>query len=186
MLVRQGALTAVRRTASTAAPVQVTIGFAVLVTGMVETNVGANGLRRAAAVQADRVLAPHRGLTDAVGSALQGSSTLPTTVYTGDRPFSAIGVAGRTRWWDVITGDLQDLRGGQMMAVAEWAAHERTGGHPDTRVKNLLPGWKILRSGCRTPYPRQANRFVSRAISGFRPHDRMLRRLTGRHVPATR
>ncbi|MGV9377996.1 hypothetical protein ACWDRB_19380 [Nonomuraea sp. NPDC003707] len=58
MLVRQGALTAVRRTASTAAPVQVTVGFAVLVTGMVETNVGANGLRRIAAVQADWVLAP--------------------------------------------------------------------------------------------------------------------------------
>ncbi|MFI9838571.1 hypothetical protein ACIHFD_16160 [Nonomuraea sp. NPDC051941] len=68
-----------------------------------------------------------------MGSALQGSSTLPTTVYTGNRPFSAIGVAGRTRGWDVITADLQDLRGGQTMAVAEWAAHERTGGRPDMR-----------------------------------------------------
>ncbi|WP_171074194.1 FtsX-like permease family protein [Nonomuraea basaltis] len=126
MLVRQGALTAVRRTASTAAPVLVTVGFAVLVTGMVETNVGANGLRRAAAVQAQWVLAPQDtpGLTDAAVSAAGGSSTLPTTVYTGDRPFSAAGVAGRTKA-DVIAGDLQDLRGGQTMAVAEWAARER-------------------------------------------------------------
>ncbi|WP_433519616.1 FtsX-like permease family protein [Nonomuraea sp. CA-143628] len=126
MLVRQGALTAVRRTASTAAPVLVTVGFAVLVTGMVETNVGANGLRRAAAVQADWVLAPQGtpGLTDAAVSAAQGSSTLPTTVYAGDRPFSAVGVAGRTKA-DVIAGDLRDLRGGQTMAVAEWAARER-------------------------------------------------------------
>ncbi|MFG6200306.1 FtsX-like permease family protein [Nonomuraea sp. JJY05] len=126
MLVRQGALTAVRRTASTAAPVLVTVGFAVLVTGMVETNVGANGLRRAAAVQAQWVLAPQDtpGLTDAAVSAAGGSSTLPTTVYTGDRPFSAIGVAGRTKA-DVIAGNLQDLPGGQTMAVAEWAARER-------------------------------------------------------------
>ncbi|MFI7641675.1 ABC transporter permease [Nonomuraea sp. NPDC049400] len=126
MLVRQGALTAVRRTASTAAPVLVTVGFAVLVTGMVETNVGANGLRRAAAVQAQWVLAPQDtpGLTDAAVSAAGGSSTLPTTVYTGDRPFSAIGVAGKSKA-DVIAGDLQDLRGGQTMAVAEWTARER-------------------------------------------------------------
>ncbi|MEV4066089.1 FtsX-like permease family protein [Nonomuraea dietziae] len=127
LLVRQGALTAVRRTASTAAPVLVTVGFAVLVTGMVETNAGANGLRRAAAVQADWVLAPQGtpGLTDAAVSAVGGSSTLPTTVYAGDgRPFSAAGVAGEIEA-DVIAGDPQGLRGSRTMAVAEWAARER-------------------------------------------------------------
>ncbi|MEQ4719368.1 FtsX-like permease family protein [Nonomuraea sp. B19D2] len=126
MLVRQGALTAVRRTASTAAPVLVTVGFAVLVTGMVETNVGANGLRRAAAAQAAWVLAPQGtpGLTDAAVSAVHGSSTLPTTVYAGSRPLSAAGVAGRNRA-HVIAGDLQNLRDGRTMAVAEWTAREQ-------------------------------------------------------------
>ncbi|MEU4549231.1 FtsX-like permease family protein [Nonomuraea dietziae] len=127
LLVRQGALTAVRRTASTAAPVLVTVGFAVLVTGMVETNAGANGLRRAAAVQADWVLAAQGtpGLTDAAVSAVGGSSTLPTIVYAGGgAPVGAAGVAGKIKA-DVIAGDLRNLRGTRTMAVAEWAARER-------------------------------------------------------------
>ncbi|MEV7011612.1 ABC transporter permease [Streptosporangium sp. NPDC051022] len=95
MLVREGSLAAIRRTASTTAPVLVTVGFAVLVTGMVQTSAGAFATGRAFAVRAGGVVVPDGtpGLSDAVVAAAGGVSTLPTTVYgEGVPPMEAAGV----------------------------------------------------------------------------------------------
>ena len=83
MLVRENVLTAIRRTASTAAPVLVTAGFALLIAGMVQTTTEANGLRRASAVDAVSVLTTEGtpGLSDAALAGVPGVAPLPTTLY---------------------------------------------------------------------------------------------------------
>lgn len=72
LLVREGALTATRRTAATAAPVLLTVAFAVLVAGMVRTSTAAYAAGRAADVDAGWVLVPDNapGLSDAVVEAV--------------------------------------------------------------------------------------------------------------------
>ncbi|GAA2883246.1 ABC transporter permease [Actinoplanes cyaneus] len=82
MVVREGTLTGVRRVASTAAPVLVTVGMTVLLTGMVATIDEASGIDEAAKIPAGTVLAPHGtpGLSEAAVRAQTGSSRLGTRV----------------------------------------------------------------------------------------------------------
>jgi putative ABC transport system permease protein len=90
LLVRQGAATAPRRTASVAAPVLLTLSFAVLVSGLFATTTASYAARRTAAVVAGSVLAPDGtpGLSDAAVAPVVGSGSavlLPSVAYTGDR-----------------------------------------------------------------------------------------------------
>jgi putative ABC transport system permease protein len=80
MLVREGTLTAVRRVASTAAPVLLTVGFTVLLTGTVATIEDVQGQHDADKIPAATVLAPDGtpGLPEAAVAAQQGTSHLPT------------------------------------------------------------------------------------------------------------
>lgn len=108
MLVREGTLVAVRRVASTAAPVLLTVGFTVLLTGTVATIDNVQGADEAADIPAATVLAPDGvpGLSDAVVAAQPGSSRLPTRVLitTGSttKGYDAVGMPG---------GEFADLRG---------------------------------------------------------------------------
>ncbi|WP_432925160.1 FtsX-like permease family protein [Microbispora sp. CA-135349] len=114
MLAGRSAMTAVRRTAATAAPVLLAVGFTVLVTGMVRTTAAAYTVKGAAGGGAAAVLVPDGapGLSDAALAAAAGSAPLPTTVYDsahGGRPLAALG-----------DGHLA----GDEMTVAEWAARD--------------------------------------------------------------
>ncbi|GAB3846863.1 ABC transporter permease [Dactylosporangium cerinum] len=124
MLVRGSAMTAARRTASTAAPVLLTVAFAALVSGMVRTSTGAYAAGRSARVDAGWVVAPDRapGLSDAAAAAVPGAAILPTTVFTpaasGGKPRArvAIGVepavfVAVNRRLEVLSGAVTDLRG---------------------------------------------------------------------------
>jgi putative ABC transport system permease protein len=89
-VIRESAVTGARRTASTAAPVLLTIAFAVFIAGNVQTSADAYADRRAEAVRAGTVLVPDDtpGLTDAVA----GSAPLPTRLYLDDTVVAAVGV----------------------------------------------------------------------------------------------
>jgi putative ABC transport system permease protein len=126
LLVRQGLRTAPRRTAATAAPVLLTVAFAVLVSGLVQTTTEADAVGSSTAVQADRVVAPDGtpGLTDAAVAALSGVAVLPTTVFAGDRPLTALGVdpapwAATQRRLRVLSGSLPALRDPGTAAITE-------------------------------------------------------------------
>ncbi|MFI5916349.1 FtsX-like permease family protein [Dactylosporangium sp. NPDC051541] len=140
LLVRQGALTAARRTASTAAPVLLTVAFAVLVAGMVQTTTAAYASGRAADVDAGDVLVPDRtpGLSDAAVAGVPGAAMLPTTVFAPDeasglpmRAWSALGVDTAAfnradRGAQVISGSLAELSGADTVVVSE-SAHRAVG-----------------------------------------------------------
>jgi putative ABC transport system permease protein len=85
MLVREGTLVAVRRVASTAVPVLLTVGFTVLLTGTVATIERATGMDEAAKIPVAEILAPDGtpGLSDAAVRAQAGTSSLPTRVLVG-------------------------------------------------------------------------------------------------------
>ncbi|MGW3787126.1 FtsX-like permease family protein [Micromonospora chokoriensis] len=131
MLVRGGALTATRRTASIAAPVLLTVAFAVLVSGMVRTTTAAYAAGRADNVNAGWIVVPDRapGLSDAAVAATGGTALLPTTVFRTDpgtlpenRPLTALGVdpagfAAANRVLTVVAGSLDDLRGDDTVVV---------------------------------------------------------------------
>ncbi|MEU8331478.1 ABC transporter permease [Micromonospora sp. NPDC048839] len=131
MLVRGGALTATRRTASTAAPVLLTVAFAVLVSGMVRTSTAAWAAGRADNVNAGWIVLPDRapGLSDQAVAATNGTALLPTTVFRtdpatppADRPLTALGVdpagfAAANRALTVVAGSLDDLRGDDTVVV---------------------------------------------------------------------
>ncbi|MGW3604329.1 ABC transporter permease [Micromonospora sp. NPDC005161] len=131
MLVRGGALTATRRTASTAAPVLLTVAFAVLVSGMVRTTTAAYAAGRTDNVNAGWVVVPDRapGLSDRAVAATGGTALLPTTVFRTDpgtspenRPLTALGVdpvgfAAANRALTVVAGSLDDLRGDDTVVV---------------------------------------------------------------------
>ncbi|MDI6100881.1 FtsX-like permease family protein [Actinoplanes sp. NEAU-A12] len=89
-LARESARTAVRRTASTAAPVLFTVAFAVFVTGTVQTSAAAWDTQRAAALPAGDILMPDDtpGLHDGVAS----RAALDTTAYVGGRAVVVVGV----------------------------------------------------------------------------------------------
>jgi putative ABC transport system permease protein len=78
MLIREGTLTGARRVASTAAPVLLTVGFAVLFTGTVATISQAAGIDEASDVPAALVAAPDGtpGLSDAAVAGQPGESFL--------------------------------------------------------------------------------------------------------------
>jgi putative ABC transport system permease protein len=80
MLVREGTLAGARRVGSTAAPVLLTIGFAVLLTGTVATISRAAGIDEAAKLPAALVAAPDGtpGLSEAAVTGQPGESQLPT------------------------------------------------------------------------------------------------------------
>ena len=81
MVVRESAVTAVRRTAATVAPVLLTVGFATLIFGMVSTASPAFGTADARAAGADAVVAPDGtpGLTDAAVAMVPGA--VPPVLY---------------------------------------------------------------------------------------------------------
>ncbi|MFG2824153.1 FtsX-like permease family protein [Kitasatospora sp. NPDC048365] len=81
LLVREGALGAVRRTSSTAAPVIATVGFAVLILGQSTTMADAYRDRGATAVRHETVVRPDGtpGLSDAVLDALPADRTTAFT-----------------------------------------------------------------------------------------------------------
>jgi putative ABC transport system permease protein len=89
-LVRESALTGVRRTASTAAPVLLTVAFGVFVVGTVQTSTAAYAARRAATVDAGAVLIPDGtpGLTDAAAP----DAPLQTEVYVDGASVPALGL----------------------------------------------------------------------------------------------
>lgn len=123
LLVRQNAVTSARRTAATAAPVLLTVAFAVLVTGMVQTGAQAYSVRRAASVPASAALVPDGtpGLTDAAVRAAGGVAVLPTTVYHGAVPITAAGVSGLSLLpLEVTAGSLSALHGSDTMAATAW------------------------------------------------------------------
>lgn len=131
MLVRGGALTATRRTASIAAPVLLTVAFAVLVSGMVRTTTAAYAAGRAGNVNAGWIVVPDRapGLSDQAVAATGGTALLPTTVFRTDpgtspenRPLTALGVepvgfTAANRALTVVAGSLDDLRGDDTVVV---------------------------------------------------------------------
>jgi putative ABC transport system permease protein len=82
MLVREGTLVAVRRVASTAAPVLLTVGFTVLLTGTVATIAKVEGVDEAAKIPVATVLAPDGtpGLSASAVEAQNGTARLATRV----------------------------------------------------------------------------------------------------------
>ena len=139
MLVREGAATAVRRTASTAVPVLVTVTFAVLIGGLVQTTAGAYALRRTNQIHATAVVLPHGtpGLSDAAIADVQGTAYLPTTVYPdgpdrAGRSYRGTGIAPdqfsrEQRLMKVVRGRVADLRGDDTVLASEWVAREQGG-----------------------------------------------------------
>jgi putative ABC transport system permease protein len=126
MVMRESALTGARRTASTAAPVLLTIAFAVFIAGNVQTSADAYADRRAEAIPAGTVLVPDRtpGLSDAVA----GSASLPTAVYLGDTVVSAEGVA------TAPAGSV---------VVANWLAAQRQVGIDNTIEATFADGARV-------------------------------------------
>jgi len=130
MLVREGARAAARRTASTAAPVLLTVSFAVLISGTVRTSTQAYAAGRSAAINAGWVVAPDGtpGLSDAAIAAAPGAALLATTVYArGVEPLAALGVdpsafAGASNRLPVLSGSLADLRGDDTVVVTQAVA----------------------------------------------------------------
>ncbi|MBV1850614.1 FtsX-like permease family protein [Catellatospora tritici] len=112
LLVRQQTRTAPRRAASIAAPVLLSVTFAVLIGGMVQTTTRYYNLNRVAAVGAVAVVVPDGtpGLSDAAVAAAGGRSALSTVLYDGPRPLAAIGVApDQDSLFTVAAGTLADV-----------------------------------------------------------------------------
>ncbi|WP_305788980.1 ABC transporter permease [Symbioplanes lichenis] len=82
MLVREGTLTGVRRVASTAAPVLLTVGFTVLLTGSIATINESTGLDETAKLPVSHVAAPDGtpGISEAVAARQPGEAPLPSEV----------------------------------------------------------------------------------------------------------
>ncbi|MDG4864731.1 FtsX-like permease family protein, partial [Streptomyces sp. T-3] len=126
VLVREGMLTAVRRTAATIAPVLATVAFVVLITVNTQTSANSHAAQGRAAVDAEASVVPDGtpGLTDAAVARIEGTSLLPTTVYggTGRQAFEAAGIDPRTfpavhNRVEVTSGALGDLAAPDTVAV---------------------------------------------------------------------
>ncbi|KUL22474.1 ABC transporter permease [Actinoplanes awajinensis subsp. mycoplanecinus] len=152
LLVRQGARTATRRTASTAAPVLLTVAFAVLVAGMVRTSTAAYAAGRAADVTGGRVLVPDDtpGLSDAAVATVAGAAILPTTVFTPDlRALSGLGIDPATfgqadQGARLTAGALDGLRGPDAVVVTE-SAHTGVGAtYPLTFADGRLIALRVV------------------------------------------
>ncbi|MFG1610340.1 ABC transporter permease [Actinoplanes sp. NPDC049265] len=131
MVARESSLTAVRRTASTAAPVLVTVGFAVLIAGLFQIRATGYALEETVSHQATSVVTPRGtpGLSDAAVRAVPGgASLLPTELYAGDgRHIGAVGLSdtafakARTRM-TATGGSLDDLGDNAMIVRAATSA----------------------------------------------------------------
>ncbi|MFF8811642.1 FtsX-like permease family protein [Streptomyces pactum] len=126
-LVRETMLTAVRRTASTAAPVLATIGFVVLITGNTQTSVHAHTARDTAAVRAEAAVVADGtpGLSDAAADAVDGTPVLPTTLHAGPRRTAVEGAGVEPGAFTavhhrltVVSGSLAALRAPDTVAVS--------------------------------------------------------------------
>lgn len=126
LLVRESAVTSVRRTAATVAPVLLSVGFAVLVFGMVQTASPAFGVAEARSSGGDTVVSPEGtpGLSDAAVAAIPGSvmSTVASVAFVEVPSGPAVPV-------DVIGGNSEALAragvrltGPDAMAVSATAA----------------------------------------------------------------
>ncbi|MER6142104.1 ABC transporter permease [Streptomyces sparsogenes] len=131
MLVREGTLAAVRRTASTTAPVLATVGFVVLITGNTQTSVHSYADRDTASVRARAAVVARDGtpgLSDAAARSVPGTGPLATTVYAGAArtPWEAAGV-DPARFAEVhprlraVSGSLARLDGPGTVAVTRSA-----------------------------------------------------------------
>ncbi|MFE9046270.1 FtsX-like permease family protein [Streptomyces sp. NPDC007818] len=126
MVARESSLTAVRRTASTAAPVLVTVGFAVLIAGMFQIKASGYALEETVRQGATSVVTPKGtpGLSDAaVATVPGGASLLPTELYVGGTDhIGAMGVSegafekAREKM-TVKSGSLEAFQGGNTMIV---------------------------------------------------------------------
>ncbi|MFE1291253.1 ABC transporter permease [Streptomyces sp. NPDC058751] len=126
MVARESSLTAVRRTASTAAPVLVTVGFAVLIAGMFQIKASGYALEETVRQDATSVVTPKGtpGLSDAaVATVPDGASLLPTELYVGGTDhIGAMGVSegafekAREKM-TVKSGSLDALQGENTMIV---------------------------------------------------------------------
>ncbi|MES4907003.1 MULTISPECIES: ABC transporter permease [unclassified Streptomyces] len=131
MLVREGMLAAVRRTASTTAPVLATVGFVVLITGITQTSVHSYATRDTASVRAEAAVVARGGtpgLSDAAAESVAGTGLLATTVYGGAArtPMEAAGIdpgsfAAVHHRLRTVSGSLARLRGPGTVAVTESA-----------------------------------------------------------------
>ncbi|WP_433296691.1 FtsX-like permease family protein [Actinoplanes sp. CA-030573] len=118
----ESALTGARRTASTAAPVLLTVAFAVFIAGNVQTSADAYADRRADAVGAGTVLVPDGtpGLTDQAAP----HAPLSTTVYLGDTPAAALGVDHSAAGVDHSAAGVDRSTAG-IVITAGWATQMR-------------------------------------------------------------
>ncbi|QEU97091.1 ABC transporter permease [Streptomyces kanamyceticus] len=127
LLVREGMLTAVRRTASTVAPVLATVGFVVLITGNTQTSAHSYRTQDTVSVRASGVVVPDGtpGITDADAARVKGSAPLPTVLY-GRSPLQAAGIEPAA-FQDVqsglktVAGSLDRLSDPDGLAVSESA-----------------------------------------------------------------
>ncbi|MGY0059890.1 ABC transporter permease [Streptomyces sp. LZ34] len=143
MLVREGMLAAVRRTASTTAPVLATVGFTVLITGNTQTSVHSYATRDTASVRAEAAVVARDGtpgLSDAAAGSVPGAGLLATTVYGGaaKTPVEAAGVdpaafAEVHHRLRTVSGSLARLRGPGTLAVTE-SALATLGGRTTTTI----------------------------------------------------
>ncbi|MFE6640476.1 ABC transporter permease [Streptomyces tendae] len=126
MVARESSLTAVRRTASTAAPVLVTVGFAVLIAGMFQIKASGYALEETVRQDATSVVTPKGapGLSDAVIATVPGgASLLPTELYVGGTDhIGAMGVSEGAfekarENMTVKSGSLDGLQGENTMIV---------------------------------------------------------------------
>ena len=129
MVVRESARVAVRRTASTAAPVLLTVGFGTLILGFAATMTGAYGTGERERTGAAVIVTPDGvpGLSDAAVAAAGGPTLLPSTVYDGQRgAVEAAGVSATDVRW---SGALLTARSGSLerlgtdplgVAAADW------------------------------------------------------------------
>ncbi|WP_283134436.1 ABC transporter permease [Rhizohabitans arisaemae] len=132
MIVRESALASVRRTASTAAPVLITVGFAVLVTGMTATTAASFDAARASVIRAESVVLPDgvAGLSDAAAGVGGAWSTLPTALYRVNG--EAVPALGAERDHLLAAGlkpsqgSLEDF-GGNNIVVKPWVAQQGWG-----------------------------------------------------------
>lgn len=147
-LVREGTLSAVRRTASTAAPVLATIGFAVLITGMVQTTAASYAAKRTASVTAQAVVTPNGtpGLSDSAVEAVEGTGLLKSVVYVKDAlPLDVAGVdpvafAKANERLKPVSGDFAALTGPESIAVSVNTAAQQGWSQDGTAAVTLPDG----------------------------------------------
>ncbi|SER40394.1 FtsX-like permease family protein [Actinokineospora terrae] len=148
LVVRESALTSVRRTASTAAPVLLTVGLAVLVAGMVETSTGGYAVARELATRAEVVVLPNGtpGLSAEAVAATPGAALLPTELY-GDNsthyPATGVDPVEFAKTNTRLTASIAGLSDPDTAVLTESAAH-RLGVRPgDTTGLTFEDGQRV-------------------------------------------